>query len=206
MFWHVSKPSVLKGLRGSHPVLKEKSWQNGWKVGRRQTAVSKLDWWGWALWFQPNHTFCFTYTLKNCKIFNFVHIWFDNDQSSRSSLFNQVSGKTLLESSSEFVTIEFPCMTRFSWFLKSETFSYNVSGFFSNVLFRRGIGCMLEYELVHVADVEAAVKYAQGAIVCKADAEIPPVKGNQSWNVLHVFVRIAKYIFLNWNIYICCSE
>ena len=35
---------------------------------------------------------------------------------------------------------------------------------------------MLEYEFVHVAGVEAAVKYAQGAIVCKADAEIPPVK------------------------------
>ena len=42
---------------------------------------------------------------------------------------------------------------------------------------------MLEYELVHVADIEAAVKYAQGAIVCKADAEIPPVKGNKQHNV-----------------------
>ena len=43
---------------------------------------------------------------------------------------------------------------------------------------------MLEYELVHVADVEAAVKYAQGAIVCKADAEIPPVKGNRRHRVV----------------------
>ena len=49
--------------------------------------------------------------LKIWKILNVVKIWFDNDQS----FFNQVSGKTLLGSSFEFVNLIFPnCNLYFS--------------------------------------------------------------------------------------------
>ena len=46
---------------------------------------------------------------------NFINIWFDNNQSSRSSLFNQVSDQTLLGSSFECVNLIFPnCNLYFS--------------------------------------------------------------------------------------------
>ena len=144
----------------------------GGKWAEKKTAVSKLDWWGWAVWNQLNRTFI--YTLKIAK-FSILRIFDLTIIKVPEVLFSIRSVAKLCWR----VLLNLWRWNFLVWpdspdFLNEKLFSYNLGFYFLHVVFV--IGCILEYELVHIAGVEAAVKYVQGAIVCKADAEIPPVK------------------------------